>query len=67
MLKELKDEASSASVVKSFDEIVEMYLENKETNMIFFLKMKQIFCKLEAIDDDINLDYSPDLSEQKFQ
>ena len=39
MLKELKDEASSASVVKAFDEIVEMYLENKENNMKHSLKM----------------------------
>ena len=63
MLKQLKDEVSSASVEKAFDEIVEMHLENEENNMKHSLKMKQIFGKLESFNDDNNSDSAPDLSE----
>ena len=47
ILKEIKDEASSASVVKEFDEIFEMHLENKENNMKHSLKLKQLLGELE--------------------
>ena len=40
MLKDLKDEVSSASVEKVFDEIVEIHLENEEKQHEIFSQNK---------------------------
>ena len=63
MLKELKDEVSSASVENVYDEIVEIYLDNEEKKKKHSIKMKEILGELESSDYDNDLVSTPDIFE----